>query len=129
MGRAGFPDWQRVGLEARYSLLTWPGLAAAYLAWVRMGGPGGRWVPVGLCAAAALAFPFNTAVGLARGTNAKGWMNRLEADVRAGRPAADAARDYPYEPGQEELAVRGMPMLRDAGVGFFVHLRDPKPGN
>jgi hypothetical protein len=107
------------GLWSRYSLLVWPLLAAAYLAWVKAGR---KWVPIVLCVVAALAFPGNMGVGMQMGAMIKSKYSAIEADARVGLSAEQiVARQFPASShqGQEERAVRAIPLLRAAGVGIF----------
>lgn len=115
VGRAGIGD--HMGLWARYALLTWPLLGVVYLFWV----PRGRWVPLALVTAAALAFPFNTAVGIGTGADVRGVLADIEADVRAGVPPERIVERFAdtMQDGQQERGVVGIPMLRDAGVGAY----------
>ena len=79
---------------------------------------GGKWVPTVLCVAAALAFPANTGSGLRDGTA----VTRAAIRNRGGRRGRASARRRSVhagcgDTGQEERAVRGIPMLREAGSG------------
>src|SRR5262249_9421900 len=106
-------------LWSRYSLLTWPLLGAAYLVWVKAGQ---RWVPIALCLAATLAFPGNMGTGMLIGNGIREHYTKLESDVRAGLSAEEIVRkDVAEGPnaGQKERAIRGIPMLREAGIGIF----------
>jgi hypothetical protein len=119
-----------MGLWSRYSLLAWPLLATTYLVWARLGG---KWVPVALCVAAALAFPANTGTGMMVGAAVKGEYSAVAADAAAGLPAeqiADAEEQrHRRSPAtvhvvlQRERAIRAIPMLRAARVGLFA--REP----
>ncbi|MDB5308852.1 MAG: hypothetical protein JWO38_3054 [Gemmataceae bacterium] len=119
LGRAGLGP--KMGLASRYAFLTWPLLGIAYLFWVRRGGWGGRWVPIGLCVAAALAFPSNTGYGLGMGSHVRSVLAGVEADARAGLPPELIVRRFPdsLQAYQEERGIRAIPMLREAGVGAF----------
>lgn len=125
IGRASFGPG--MGLWPRYALFMWPLLGAAYLAWVKAGRdvePTGlaRWVPIGLCVAAALAFPPNMASGLLAGAVIVAKDNALQADIRAGVPDAQLIdRHFPNSRngGQENRARWAIPMLRDAGLSIF----------
>ena len=117
IARAGFGT--DMGLWARYALLTWPALGAAYLYGVRFGS---RWVTGGLCVAAAALFPWNTAMGIGAGMTVRGVLAGVEADARAGVPPEQIVADrFPasMQDGQQERGVVGMPMLRDAGFGAY----------
>jgi hypothetical protein len=115
VGRAGIGD--DMGLWARYALLTWPLLGVVYLDWIGRG----RWVPIALCVAAALAFPANTAVGLGAGATVRAALADIEADARAGVPAEEVVKRFAgtMQDGQQERGVVGIPMLRDAGIGAY----------
>jgi hypothetical protein len=132
VGRGGWGAG--MGLWSRYSLLVWPLLALAYLAWVKLGAGrplsgGAKWVPVGLCVAAALAFPGNTGTGILNGAALKGEYAAVEADAASGMTPGQVAdaeerrrQRHPEATAavlQRERAVRGIPMLRDARVGIF----------
>jgi hypothetical protein len=131
MGRAGLSA--DAGLWSRYSLLTWPLLAATYLVWVRADR---RWVPILLCATAALALPGNLAVGAICGAAVKSEYSAVEADNAAGLSpeqivAAEGARADARQHGGvggviavvlqtvDERSVRAIPMLRAARIGIF----------
>jgi hypothetical protein len=108
-----------MGLWSRYSLLTWPLLAAAYLAWVKAGR---KWVPVALCLVAVLAFPRNTGTGMQEGNYVRALYDRIQADAQSGLSAGEiVARDFPNSPNedQEARAIRAIPLLRAARVGIF----------
>ncbi|MBA4064451.1 MAG: hypothetical protein C0501_12205 [Isosphaera sp.] len=105
-----------MGLWSRYGLLTWPLLGAAYLVWVRAGREA---VPMLMCFAASLAFVPNTGTGMAVGSAVRAGYDRIRADVRAGVPVAALVDRHLKGTGQEGRAARGIPMLREAGVGVF----------
>ena len=112
VGRAGFFEGHTMGLWSRYSMLTWPLLAAVYLVWVKLGY---KWVPVALCVAAALAFPSNTGTGLLNAAAVKSRYLEIEADVALGLSAEQIVqKEFPgsAQSGQEERAVRAIPLLR-----------------
>ena len=118
VGRGGWGGG--MGLWSRYSLLVWPLLATAYLVWVKFGRS--KWVPIGLCVAAALAFPSNTGFGMVNGATIKGRYSAIGADARAGLSADQIVkRQFPdsHQVGQEERAVRAIPLLRRDRVGIF----------
>jgi hypothetical protein len=126
VGRAGFGDPDR-GLWSRYSLLSWPLLGLAYLVWVRRGGWGGKWVPTQMCLVAALAFPPNMLVGVQYGAAVKGLESAIVVESGLGRPPELIAASHLRRSGQEERAVRGIPMLREAHVGGFAGDAEPAP--
>jgi hypothetical protein len=117
LGRAAIGP--NMGLWSRYSLLAWPLLGAAYLVWVRAGR---KWVPVALCLVTVLAFPRNTGKGMQEGNYVRSLYNQIEADARHGLSAEEiVARDFPNttNEGQEDRALRAIPLLRAAHVGIF----------
>jgi hypothetical protein len=117
IGRSGFGD--RMGLWSRYALLMWPLTGLAFLAWVKRGGRGGKWVPAVLCAAAALFFQANTQTGLVLGEAVRERQSAIEADAAIGKSPEEIAYTRLAKTGQEERAVRGIPMLRKARIGAF----------
>lgn len=124
VGRAGFESWEEMGLWSRYSMLTWPLLGAAYLVWAKLGG---KWVPIVLCVAAALAFPGNTGVGMFNGGMVRADYGDIAADLAAGLSAeqitdgTDPQRVFPnsHHGGQKERALRAIPLLRRDRIGIF----------
>ncbi len=117
VGRAGMGG--DMGLWSRYSMLSWPLLAAAYLVWVKLGR---KWVPVALCVFAALVFLGNTGTGMQNGAAVKSRYSAIEADAALGLSAEQiVARQFPgsHHAGQERRAVHAIPMLRAARVGIF----------
>ncbi|MCI0702368.1 MAG: hypothetical protein L0241_14895 [Planctomycetia bacterium] len=109
-----------MGLWSRYSLLVWPLLAAGYLVWVKFGR---KWVPIVLCCVAALAFPTNMLTGMAEGAMIKSEYSALEADVRLGISAEQIVEKEEFkrshQASQKERVIRGIPLLRAAGIGIF----------
>lgn len=117
VGRSGMGG--DMGLWSRYSMLSWPLLAAAYLVWVKRGR---KWVPVALCVFAALVFLGNTGTGMQNGAAVKSRYSAIEADAALGLSAEQiVARQFPgsHQAGQEQRAVHAIPMLRAARVGIF----------
>jgi hypothetical protein len=125
VGRGGWGAG--MGLWSRYSLLAWPLLATTYLVWVRSNR---KWVPIILCAAAALAFPGNTGVGMVNGAAVMNEYSAIAADNALGltpEQIADAEEArYRRNPQSTALvlqrgrAIRGIPLLRAARIGIFV---------
>ncbi len=109
-----------MGLWSRYSLLTWPLLAAAYLVWVKLGR---KWVPIALCVAAAVAFPGNTGTGMVNGAKVAGDYAGLAAQAEAGLTAEQIVGGTPFveshHAGQTERARRAIPLLRRDRIGIF----------
>lgn len=126
MGRAGInPEY---GRASRYSYLTWSLLALACLQWTRERTWSGKWIPIILCVAAACFFIANTATGMKLGRGVRKGLAVIESDVRAGTPPEEIVKRFSEQPcqfqrGQEQRAVRAMPMLRDAGIGAFAESR------
>lgn len=120
VGRAGFESWELMGLWSRYSLLTWPLLAAAYLVWVKLGG---KWVPIALCLAAAAAFPGNTGTGMTCGARVAADYAGIAAQAQSGMSAEQIVDSEPFADshhgGQRDRAVRGIPLLRRDRIGIF----------
>jgi hypothetical protein len=118
LGRSGFGDWG-MGLWSRYGLLAWPVPFAAYLAFLGATDRFGRWVQPGLAAVTVGFLPFNLAVGWGWAASHDRRLTEFTRDVRAGVPVGELAEKHLTGTGQEERAVRGIPMLREAGVGPF----------
>jgi hypothetical protein len=117
IGRGGWGAG--MGLWSRYSLLMWPLVGMAYLVWVRQGR---RWVPVGLCVVAALAFPGNVGFGLGNGAACHATYSAIAADAAAGRSADEITRRNfarSHQTGYEDWAQRAIPLLRAAHIGIF----------
>jgi hypothetical protein len=119
LGRAGLSGMH--GLASRYGYIMWPLVGLAYLFWVGRGGRGGKWVPIGLCTAAALLYPVNTTHGVGSAAHIRPVLATVEAEAHAGVPPPEIVRHFPhtFQEGQEERAVRAIPMLREARVGDF----------
>ncbi len=121
VGRSGFTDQQGrffedMGLWSRYTLLTWPLLGLAYLVCVQHGQ---KWVPIGLCLAAALIFQLNMQVGLRDGESLRQRHEAIAVDAQQGWPAEWIVARNLVGTGQEARAIRGIPMLREAKIGVF----------
>jgi hypothetical protein len=81
-----------------------------------------KWIPAGLCVAAALAFPPNMGTGLWVGSRVVARYAAMEADAQAGVPdAVIIARHFPdsRNDGQQDRGLWAIPMLRDAGISIF----------
>lgn len=118
VGRSGFGHAD-MGLWSRYGLLAWPVLFAAYLAFLDATDRSGRWVQPVLAAVAVGFLPFNLAAGWDWAASHDRAMVRFTEGVRAGVPVGELVEKHLTGSGQEERAVRGIPMLREAGVGPF----------
>jgi hypothetical protein len=108
-----------MGLWPRYSLLSWPLLAAAYLVWVKAGR---KWIPISFCVAAALAFPTNMFTGMREGLWIREHYDQIKNDASAGRSAVEIVeRRFPGGPNASQAgrALEGIPLLRAAGIGVF----------
>ena len=122
LSRAGIDA--RNGLSSRYAYLTWPLLALAYLFWAQRGGWCGKWFPAGLCLAAAVAYPSNMFTGLMAGADIHRVLGEVEADAQSGLPPEIIVRRFDegkmkFQKGQEQRAIRAMPMLKTARIGAF----------
>ena len=119
MGRAGLDT--KNGLASRYTYLTWPLLALAYIFWMTRGGWRGKWFPAILCLAAALAFNPNMITGMVRGYAVREVLSIVEVEARAGVPPERIVRLFhdSFQAHQEQRAIRAIPMLREAGIGAF----------
>jgi hypothetical protein len=115
------------GLWSRYALLSWPLLAAAYLAWLKFGSGNAvaglrKWVPAVLCLAASLAFMPNTGTGMMIGADARARNIAMEADALNGMPASVFVwKHFPNsrDAYQEDRGERYIPLLREAHIGIF----------
>lgn len=116
-GRSGFRS-DEMGLWSRYGLLAWPVLATAFLTFSHQW----RWMQTVLCGVTLMLLPGNFGAGWTWGVGLDSWLETIEADVRAGVPTEEIVGHRLRGSGQEERAIRGMPMLRDARVGVFRHL-------
>ncbi len=117
IGRA--PLGLEMGLWSRYSLLTWPLLAAMYLVWVKASN---RWVPIALAVAVILALPGNMITGVTVARDIQSHYIAIEADAKNGMSAEQlVANHFPHSPneGQIERALVAIPILRHANVGIF----------
>ncbi|MBP3959403.1 hypothetical protein J8F10_29520 [Gemmata sp. G18] len=118
VGRGGWGAG--MGLWSRYSLLTWPLLAATYLVWVKLGR---KWVPIALCVVAALAFPGNTGTGMANGSVVAAHYADIAAQAQSGLTAEQIVTGEPFtvshHSGQPERALRAIPLLRRDRIGIF----------
>jgi hypothetical protein len=126
MGRAGIDP--RYGVASRYSYLAWPLLALVYLLWSRERTWAGRWIPIAMCLVASLFFIPNMATGMKRGWEVKQGLLLIESESIAGTPPEVIVRLFSEKPcqfqlGQEQRAMRAMPMLREAGIGAFAEAR------
>lgn len=118
IGRGGWgATW---GLWSRYALLVWPLLAITYLVWVQNGR---KWVPIGMCVAAALLFPANTGEGMVNGAMIWRDYGALEAMSRSGMSAEQIVKSEVFKEShqreQPERAERAIPLLRRERIGIF----------
>ncbi len=123
MGRAGLDA--KNGLASRYTYLTWPLLALAYIVWTSRGGRLGKWIPAALAALAALAFNPNMITGIVRGLAIKQVLSTIENEARDGVPPERIVRHFhnTFQAHQEERAIRAIPMLQEARIGVFGEAR------
>ncbi len=121
IGRA---DWgaETLKLWSRYSLLAWPLLGAIYLIWVKAGRSS---VPKLLCIVSALAFPTNTVTGLINAATIRTTLAQFESGIGAGLDSAVLTAQYLQGSGQEQRALKGLPLLRAAEVGAFQKGKGP----
>ncbi len=108
-----------MGLWSRYSLLVWPLLGTAFLAWVKAGR---RLIPIALCAAAALAFPSNMVTGMQVGMMIRTHYDQIESDVKTGVPTDQIVLTrFPnsFNANQMDRAIQNIPLLRSARIGVF----------
>lgn len=127
-GRAGASPLG--GFEPRYVTLAAPMGLAIYLLWDLCGDP--PWIRrlVLTCLFATMlvvSWP-NTQAGIVGGKRLAEQAARLERDIRSGMPTFQVIRRHnPFlHPSQDELATL-LPMLRDARIGVFRHLRPDPP--
>ena len=105
VGRSGFGNYE-MGLWSRYGLLTAPLVAMAYLTFTD------RPRVQKLLAGAVLALlPVNAAVGVGWGVTLDRSLAPVVAAHRAGDAPEAIVRDWLTGSGQEERALRGLPML------------------
>ena len=118
VGRGGFDTDRPMGLWSRYAFLTWPLVGLAYLVWVKRGS---RNVPMALCLVAALAFTGNMLTGIQVGMQVRETLEDIERDSARGTPPEEIVLRFKgtTQAGQEERAVRAIPMLRAARIGRF----------
>lgn len=114
-GRSGFGPL--AGFAVRYALLCAPLMAAAYLAWVRFGGPlFGSLVPMLMLTVVGLLLTQHARTGLAEGKSYAASQREFMADLRAGLPLPELTRRhtavYPYP---DRFAER-LRVLQSAGV-------------
>lgn len=98
-GRSGFGPL--AGFAVRYALLCVPLMAAAYLAWVRFGGPVfGSLVPMLMFTVVGMLMTQHARTGLAEGKAHAARQRAFANDLRANMPLAELARRhagvYPY---------------------------------
>jgi hypothetical protein len=116
----------RDGFEVRYVTLFTPLLCAVYAVWVLYPPRHYGWVMpyalLGLCAAAV--WP-NLRYGVWYGRDLRNKLGWFENDLRAGVPLSELiARHHRALHPQQTLLHDYLPLLRDAGLGVFPHLRD-----
>ena len=120
IGRSGFPS-DTMGLWSRYSLLTVPVLAIAYVVFLQAGGKWAQFGPLLLVSVAMLALPQNVQFGYGWASSYAEDMDAMEADVRAGLPANEVIRRNRYlsQLDRDEQIRIGIPLLQNAGISYF----------
>jgi len=120
IGRSGFPS-DTMGLWSRYSLLTVPVLAIAYIVFLQTGGKWARFGPMILISAAVLSLPQNVQFGYGWASSYEEDMDAMEADVRSGLPTNELIRRNRYlsQLDRDEQIRVGIPLLQNAGIGYF----------
>ncbi len=120
IGRSGFAS-DTMGLWSRYSLLTVPVLAIAYIVCLQAGGKWARCGPMLLVSVAALSLPQNVQFGHGWASSYAQDMDAMEADVRAGLPTNEVIRRNRYlsQLDRDEQIRVGIPLLQNAGISYF----------
>lgn len=120
IGRSGFAS-DTMGLWSRYSLLTVPVLAIAYIVGLKAGGKWARFGPMLLSSVAVLSLPQNVQFGYGWASSYAQDMDAMEADVRAGLPTNEVIRRNRYlsQLDREEQIRVGVPLLQSAGISYF----------
>jgi hypothetical protein len=114
----------RVGFEPRYTTLAAPFWCAIYLAWAVPPGPRARLVTAGLALIAVGLLWANTGFALSYGRELKGQLSGFERDLTAGVPLHRLLQRYgPWLHPHQELPMRYLPMLRQAGVEPYRRLQ------
>jgi hypothetical protein len=94
-------------------------LGAIDLVWLSMGR---KWVPIVLCALAALAFPMNTLRGVGEALRVVAVESSMHSELRQGAPEREVVeKSFPNtrNQGHEESAMAAIPQLREAQIGAF----------
>ena len=127
-GRSGFHN--DMGFAWRYGWITAPALWAAYFTWLARPGRVSTYGPVALAVAAALLFPANEGSGFVDAERkVRPFEAAWEADVRAGRTAADVLdRHYPGagDPFRREV-IEAMRLMRAHRYGYYESLGAEAP--
>ncbi|CAN5830765.1 hypothetical protein BH18ACI4_BH18ACI4_28960 [soil metagenome] len=119
----------RDGFETRYITLSVPGLCAVYVAWSIYGTSRlEAHVKTLVFVTVLITFAPNTYWGWYYAHELKSRLTAFEAQMAAGSPPFQLVRSYSsiLHP-HHTLLTDYMPMLREAGVGNFQHLRDNPP--
>ena len=128
-GRSGF-GMPTAGFAPRYGWITWPAFAAAFLAWLTLGGSRwATWVPRGLAGLALGLLPFNVATGFQAGDEFRAQHRMWEDSVRAGGGVEELiARHYYLYPDYMQDRIRvGLRLLRDHNVNFYGRVAPDAP--
>ena len=120
IGRSGFAS-DTMGLWSRYSLLTVPVLAIAFIVCLQTGGIWARFGPIVLASVAFLSLPQNVQFGYGWASSYADDMDAMEVDVRAGFPTAEVIRRNRYlsQLDRDEQIRVGIPLLQNAGISYF----------
>ncbi|MFL5327723.1 MAG: hypothetical protein ACJ8C4_02310 [Gemmataceae bacterium] len=117
-GRSGFGPL--AGFADRYTLLAFPLVGTAFLAWVRFGGRiFSSLVPMGMFTVACLMLTQHVRTGLSEGKINAGLYESFDHDLRAGFSPTELASRHPaLFPHAERFADR-LRLLRDAGLARY----------
>ena len=120
IGRSGFAS-DTMGLWSRYSLLTVPVLAIAFIVCLQTGGKWARFGPMLLVGVAVLSLPQNVQFGYGWASSYAEDMDAMEVDVRAGLPTNEVIRRNRYlsQLDRDEQIRVGIPLLQNAGISYF----------
>jgi hypothetical protein len=116
----------RGGFEPRYITLSVPAACAAYFACALYSPqPIGRWAQWSMLAATLITIGPNTRAGIHYARGVRNHLRSFEQDMTAGVPSFELIARYGrYLHPHHDLLAEYLPMLRRAGVGRFVFLRD-----
>ncbi len=120
IGRSGFHS-DTMGLWSRYSLLTVPVLAIAYIVCLQTGGKWARFGPMLLVGVAVLSLPQNVQFGYGWASSYAEDMDAMEVDVRSDLTANEVIRRNRYlsQLDRDEQIRVGILLLQNAGISYF----------